>query len=284
MKLKKLVLSTGKCAQWMKSLRCALLTALCSVSMVSTGYINTSLPVQQGLMQNGYKSTCPGEKQIALLIYTLHRMNGSIPGDLMFLIADQWAPLSPQLSINQLVTGRDSRNGVFSRKCERMVHRKISECNENDTECITFVPSDTVYLFLLQRSNVRPMSPFLEIRRKYWYRYGPVVRRSAKLAVLAESERVYFMMTKTMGRIMFRKRVAGESVSDRVTVEDTRRTDHDLVYKAEVSWRVHGYSVRDISIFQLNESRPLPAHITWATLSVAGARAEIANLIKAQSI
>ena len=237
----------------MMLLLCVLSAILCSVSAASA--VNTSM--------------LSGEKQIALLIYTLHQMNGSIPGDLIFLIADQWTSVPPQLPINQLVAGKDSQNAVWRRKCELIVHQKISECNENDTECITFVPSDNVYLFLLQRSNVRRMSRYLEIRRKYYYRYPltertTIVRRSVKVAVLADSERVYFMMTKKRGHLMFQKMNLDGSLEQPVTVEDT---DYDLAYKVDVSWKVHGYSVRDISRFHLNYSRSLPANILWATLS-----------------
>ena len=219
------------------------------------------------------------EQMLSLLIYSLNRMNRSLPADLVFLIADQWIPLPPNTSFNDVISGRESRNTAWRQKCDREVRQKISKCNHNETQCITLIPSENVYQFILgpvqDFASDSHLFPYLGMHRLCWYqcpalysRSGIVVGRSLKTAILVDSEKMYFAMTRKSGNVVFRKSAQNinrtPSESDWVAIPDT---DHDLVYnKVEIRWKVYGYAVRDICIFQTNHTRPLPSQCLWNLL------------------
>ena len=98
------------------------------------------------------------KRKFVASIFALRHGQGRLPRDLIHSVVNQWTPLTPGMTMSQLIQCRDLRYEAFlGRKCGQEIDHQLSLCNQNRLERITLCsvsylstlnlnPDRTVYL------------------------------------------------------------------------------------------------------------------------------------------
>ena len=163
---------------------------------------------------------------------------------------NEWIPVNPShqtimsMDLNGLLNGRDSNNASFRHQCEQTLKHKIFECNQNENKTIKIIPSNNLYVFLLDkkydRMAVRNCQRQLRVN---WRQNASYPRRDN--AVVSNSNEFYFMATKVDDWFVDVVSYAYGSIGSKRLCGYQMQPQPILL-----SWKDSGYSVRDIKIFK----------------------------------
>ena len=83
-----------------------------------------------------------------ILTFVVSR-NYTMPPDLVHLIIESWILRPSQMNMNELIEKRDSVRCLWAYDCALEIDRTLTRCNKNSSHMISFIPSNAIFVFLL---------------------------------------------------------------------------------------------------------------------------------------